>query len=107
VRDRLGNNARRIHARLFDQLAILGVVSAVDASPGEIDDNVRSVEFSNPVSRSLGIPFRNAPRRALRPSAENNNLIAALMKRSSEDRSDLAASAWDYYFQLNPRLPKL
>ena len=37
--NRLANDLRRFHARLGDQPAILGVVSTVDASPGQIDDS--------------------------------------------------------------------
>src|SRR5262249_62253367 len=90
------NNTRRAHPRLFDQPAIPVVVAAVDASPGEIDRHIGSLEFRRPFFQSLGVPFHNAPRCRLRISTQNNHLIPALMKRSREDCPDLTRPAWDY-----------
>src|SRR5713226_4266292 len=90
---RFANDLRGLHARVYNQPAILIVVSAVHASPGEIDYYIRAFKFRGPVPERLCIPFRNGPWRSLWASAENDHLIAALMNRAGEDFSDLSCSA--------------
>jgi hypothetical protein len=66
------------------------VVSAVDAAPREVDDNVRAVDDRSPGAEGDAIPLDDTPRKCLWLPAEDDDVMAIAMKRARQDRSDLS-----------------
>ena len=46
----------RLNPGFFDEAAILGMVSAVNAPPGQVDNDVRPINFGGPFTGRLSIP---------------------------------------------------
>jgi hypothetical protein len=77
---------------------VLFVVPTVDASPGEVDDDIRAVDLVRPIADRLAVPFSESPRKVLGVTTENDDIMSVTMKRSCEYGSDLSCSARDYDF---------
>ena len=72
-----------------------GVVPAVDAAAGKIDDHIRAVEFLRPRTESRGVPGDGSPWSLARMAAEDDNLMAVGAKRPRQERPDLTRAAGD------------
>src|SRR5262249_30448741 len=88
-RDGIADDARAAHTRVLDHATILGRVAAVDAAPGEIDDDVRAVEIPRPGAEVPGVPGDHTPGGFLRCSAENDDVMSVRMQGAGEDSADL------------------
>jgi hypothetical protein len=71
------------------------MVAAVDAPPGQIDDDVRTVDFRRPSADRLGIPPDDPPGSLAGIAAEDHYLMAVGDEGTSQQCANLAASAWD------------
>src|SRR5688572_13463665 len=94
-RDRLSNDTCRQHTRLHDLVSIGFRVTAVDAAAGQIDHDVAAVNLTLPVAEGRAIPRDDPPRTPLRLSAEHGDIVAAMVKRSRQDRADLSGPTWN------------
>ena len=94
-RDRLSNDPRRQHARLQDLLSIRSGVAAVDAAAGQIDHDIAAVDLALPIAEGRAIPGDDAPRPCFGMTAQDDHVVAILLKCASENRPDLSGSAWN------------
>ena len=76
-----------------DFSSILRVIATVHATAGEIDDHIRAIDLSLPLTPMLAVPLNNAPRSSLRPTAQHDHVVVVAVKRAREDRPDLPRAA--------------
>ncbi len=93
MRDRLRQNASGINTRVEDFCPIFGMISAVDASSGEVDDHVGGVEFGGPVAEVAGVPENGFHGGIGGFSAQDHDLVAFREEGAGEDVADLAGTA--------------
>src|SRR5204863_10028371 len=62
---------------------------------GQVDHDIRSVDFSRPSADRLGIPADHPPRSLLRIATEHHHVVAASNEGTGEQRTDLPGSSWD------------
>ena len=97
-RDGIADEARAVHARGFDQAAILVRVAAVDATPGEVDDDICAVQLACPGTEVPGVPGDYTPRRLLRRAAEDDDVMPVGVQRPRENGPNLAGAAGEEDF---------
>lgn len=85
-----------------DQLAIAWVITAIDGSSGEIDDDIGTVDFVGPSSRGETVPEKSACAGEVgaRLSAKNNDMVVSLDEGPGEKRTDLPGTTGDDYFHI-------
>src|SRR3989442_1318201 len=82
------NGARRVHARGHHRVQICICVTAIDATPGEIDHDVRPINLLCPRSHSSAVPL-NCFGISAAITAENDDLMAVCPKSPAEIVSQL------------------
>ena len=93
--DGVADRARGVHAGLHDLAPVRGVIAAVHAASGEVDDHVRAVDLRPPVAARRRIPRERFPRSRPRTPAEHDDLVTLAVKGAGEDGADLAGAAGD------------
>jgi hypothetical protein len=88
--DRLTDNTRGHNTRLQDLFPILSVVPAIDAAAGEVDHDVRAVDFVSPDIQIAAIPLHETPLANLRSSAQDDYLVALGVKCTRQNGPDLS-----------------
>ena len=81
------------------------MVSAIDASASQIDDDIRSIELCVPIAMGYAIPLDCTPGCSRRSATDHDDLVSGLMKRTRQDGSDLSSATWDN--NLHKRPPSL
>lgn len=76
--------------RFLDQSAILGRVAAIDTPPGQVDDDIRSVNFRGPIAERFRIPADDPPRSVAGMPAQDDDLVTVGDERSRQNVADLA-----------------
>ena len=97
-RYRIADNAGRINPRIHHLPPVLIIVPAIHAPACKVDDNIRTVDLSHPITKRLAVPFRRSPNLFLRRAAEHDNFVAVGVKCSGQHSSDLSCPAWNYDF---------
>ncbi len=54
--DRVAKHARRLEARLENDPAVAGMITAVDRAAREVDHRFRSFQFAHPIAEGFTIP---------------------------------------------------
>src|SRR5262249_8694850 len=88
--DRFADGARRRDSRIQNFASIRGVVGAVAAAAGEVDDDVSAVDFSLPRTERRPIPLDDTPRGTLHVAAEHYDVMATAVECTRQYRSDLS-----------------
>ena len=88
--DRLADHARRRNPGVKDFPSIGSGVATIDATPGEVDDDVCLVDLAVPCTQGRAIPFHHSPGPKLRVPAQDDDIHLIAVKSSRQDRSDLS-----------------
>src|ERR1700704_5621089 len=80
---------------LHDLHAVGLVVSAVDATSGQVDDNIRAIYFLEPISRVPSVPRDGRPGRRLDMTSHGDNVESTSVEVARQNLSELSAPAGD------------
>ncbi len=99
-RNRPPEHASRFDPRIHHQGAIAGVITAVDATAGEIDQRQRSVKFCDPRTKRAAVPIDGPPQTGerLRPTREHDDVVTRL-KPSREHLAQESGAAGQNNFR--------
>ena len=82
-------------AGLHDLPTIAGVVSAVDAAPGKLDDRIRAIKLCAPGAVRGCILLEGLPGRLQRAAADRDDFLPRTIKHARQNGPRLPASAQD------------
>src|ERR1700683_5561929 len=91
--DSLPKHQRALNPRLLNRSSIFGSISATYIAPGEIDDNIGTLQFGGPISQRSSIPLDHAPRGRLNRSRDHHDLMTAPVEMACEQSAYLSIAA--------------
>ena len=80
------------------------VVAAVHASAGKVDDDVRAVDLAGPKAERPAIPEGGM---SLDVAAEDDHMVAAVLKRRRQGSSQMSCAACDHDFHNSSELERV
>ena len=95
-RNGLADGARRVDSRFFDLLLVPGSVPAVDIATGQIDHDVRPVDFRGPLADVRCVPPNDEPGSLGRSAAQHNDVMAVRDEGAGKQSADLAGASGDH-----------
>jgi hypothetical protein len=72
-----------------------GCISTIDATAGQVDDDVASIDLALPTAEGRAIPANHAPWPNLGTTAQDDHVMAVAMKRAGKNRPNLSRSSWN------------
>src|SRR5688572_10577246 len=88
-------DSRRTNTRFENHGPAPGRVAAVDAAPGQVDDDVTPIDLACPRAERFAIPGDGAARTRMGPAADHHDVVAFVLERSRQDGADLPRPAGD------------
>lgn len=85
-----------VYSGRHDFVSIFCVVTAVDIAAGEINQNVRVVQFVGPIAWMYAIPLDSSPWSGTWATSEDHDGVPFRLKMPGEQISHLTVTAWDY-----------
>ena len=92
-RDSFADKSGGLYTRALDRQTIGLVIAAIDIASGKIDDHVRAVQAGDPRPSLVSRPMDGLPRRRLRITRKNGDIVTVPVKMPGDYDTDLAATA--------------
>ena len=85
-----------VDPRVENLAPIFGGITTIHTAPGEIHDDIGTVDFTRPIAQTAPVPAHQpAGRVRAWLASQNHHLVPVRLECSSEDRTHLPRATWD------------